>query len=61
MINFELAIPVYIPFRKLLEVKNGVYFPVPEEDPNVIEADRRKQELALNLQAGLLLKDGSER
>ncbi|GMI11708.1 hypothetical protein TrLO_g5500 [Triparma laevis f. longispina] len=60
LINFELAIPVYIPFRKLLEVKNGVYFPVPEEDPNVIEADRRKQELALKMQAGLLLKDGSE-
>ena len=60
MMNFEVAIPVYIPYRKLLEVKNGVYFPVPEEDPNVIEAERRKNEIAMKVQAGLLLQDGSE-
>ena len=58
--TFEAGIPVYEPFNKLMKVKNGVYFPVPQEDPRIKEAIRLKEEKERKKAAGLLLDDGTE-
>ena len=60
LLLFDLAVPVYEPFPKLLFVKNGAYFPVKLENPAVLEALKRKEESEQKKAAGLLLEDGSE-
>lgn len=51
---------MYIPIPNLLTIKNGAYFPVMLENPAVLEAQKRKEEIERKKAAGLLLEDGSE-
>jgi len=60
LLDFEFAIPLYEGYQKLMNVKNGIYFPVGMEDPRIKERQKEKEEMERKKAAGLLMEDGTE-
>jgi hypothetical protein len=60
MLTFALGVPLFEGYKKIMDVKNGAYFPVPLEDPAIKARAKAKEELERKIRLGLVNDDGEE-